>query len=355
MTLHLRHTAVLAAVCALGISTASAQTRGQFQGLDSNHDGVISRDEWRGNDRSFRNHDLNGDGVITRDEMRQVETRSGSGWTSDDFIALDRNNDGRVSRWEWREDYGQFDRIDRNQDGQISRAEFLGAADPDRTYDRNRDGVVSRDEVYGQDWTSQHFDTLDRNNDGRLNRGEWPAGYGTFDRVDRNQDGVVSRREFLGDDESTSAAPASAYQAGHERGFQDGRTAGRDDRNRGRWDLDGQQELERADSGYRNEFGAFDQYQAGYREAFMIGYRESFGRGAPAQGAAYRAGREQGLRDGQQAGREDATRRHWDLEGQRELVMADAGYRNGLGSRADYETGYREGFKIGYQEGFGRR
>ena len=35
--------------------------------------------------------------------------------------------------------------------------------------------------------------------------------------------------------------------------------------------------------------------------------------------------------------------------------MADAGYRNGLGSRTDYETGYREGFKIGYQEGFGRR
>jgi len=35
--------------------------------------------------------------------------------------------------------------------------------------------------------------------------------------------------------------------------------------------------------------------------------------------------------------------------------MADAGYRNGLGSRADYETGYREGFKIGYEEGFGKR
>ena len=56
--------------------------------------------------------------------------------------------------------------------------------------------------------------------------------------------------------------------------------------------------------------------------------------------------------DGRRAGREDATRSHWDFEGQRELVMADGGYRDGIGSRSEYEWGYREGFRTGYEEGF---
>jgi hypothetical protein len=59
--------------------------------------------------------------------------------------------------------------------------------------------------------------------------------------------------------------------------------------------------------------------------------------------------------DGRRAGREDASRNHWDLEGQRELVMADGGYQNSMGSRSEYEWGYREGFRVGYREGFDNR
>jgi len=55
------------------------------------------------------------------------------------------------------------------------------------------------------------------------------------------------------------------------------------------------------------------------------------------------------------AGGEDATRARWDFEGQRELVMADGGYRDGIGSRSEYEWGYREGFRTGYEEGFDGR
>jgi hypothetical protein len=294
--------AMLAAVCVVGISTASAQDRSQFRGLDRNGDGVITRAEWRGNNRSFRNHDLNGDNVITREEMRIAENRSGTLWTSQDFGVLDRNSDERVSRYEWRSGYGVFDTVDRNRDGVITRAEFLGAREP----------VTTVYNPYSQD--------------GR------PYG----------QDGRVGPE-------------ARAYQAGRERGLEEGRGAGRDDRSRGRWDLDGQRELVGADSGYRSDVGAHDVYQAGYREGFMIGYREAFGRGAPGQGRAYQAGHEQGMLDGRRAGREDATRAHWDFEGQRELVMADAGYRDGIGSRSEYEWGYREGFRTGYEEGFDGR
>jgi len=278
MTLHwsFHRGAMLAAVCVVGISTASAQDRGQFRGLD-----------------------LNGDKVITREEMRTAENRSGTLWTSQDFGVLDRNSDGRVTRYEWRPGYGVFDTVDRNRDDVITRAEFLGAREP----------ATAAHNPYSQD--------------GR------PYG----------QDGRVG-------------PGARAYQAGREVGLEEGRRAGRDDRSRGRWDLDGQREVWRADSGYRSDVGDHDIYQAGYREGFMIGYREAFGRGAPSQGRAYQAGHEQGMLDGRRAGREDATRAHWDFEGQRELVMADGGYRDGIGSRSEYEWGYREGFRTGYEEGF---
>ena len=74
-----------------------------------------------------------------------------------------------------------------------------------------------------------------------------------------------------------------------------------------------------------------------------------------AQHDAYRSGYDRGMTDGRQAGREDRTRRNrWDLEGQRELEQADAGYTPNMGRREDYQAGYRAGFRVGYQEGFGR-
>ena len=58
--------------------------------------------------------------------------------------------------------------------------------------------------------------------------------------------------------------------------------------------------------------------------------------------------------EGRQAGREDKTRRNaWDLEGQRELEQADSGYTTQVGSRSDYQAGYRDGFRRAYAEGFG--
>jgi hypothetical protein len=70
---------------------------------------------------------------------------------------------------------------------------------------------------------------------------------------------------------------------------------------------------------------------------------------------AFRAGYERGITDGRQAGREDGRRRTWDIDGQRELEQADAGYTNAVGPRPEYQAGYRDGFRRGYQEGFGPR
>jgi Ca2+-binding EF-hand superfamily protein len=60
------------------LSDADRQGRGRgrnnaqmrFRGMDRNGDGVITRDEWRGNDNSFQQHDRNGDGVLSGSELR---------------------------------------------------------------------------------------------------------------------------------------------------------------------------------------------------------------------------------------------------------------------------------------------
>jgi hypothetical protein len=43
--------------------------RQKFQGMDTNNDGVITRQEYRGNDQSFANHDWNNDGVLSGNEL----------------------------------------------------------------------------------------------------------------------------------------------------------------------------------------------------------------------------------------------------------------------------------------------
>src|SRR4029453_2067678 len=91
------------------------------------------------------------------------------------------------------------------------------------------------------------------------------------------------------------------------------------------------------------------------RDGFLT--REEFGVSSlPTKSQAGTQGRDRGLIEGRQAGKEDKQLRNaWDLEGQRELETADAGYEARFGSRIEYQAGYREGFRRGYREGFGPR
>jgi Ca2+-binding EF-hand superfamily protein len=290
----------------------------RFQAMDTNRDGVIVREEWRGNDRSFRNHDWNGDGKLSGDELRPGAQRDPD-WddrdvetaisyegdrTSTRFRALDHDRDNRLTRLEWHASYETFSRLDRNRDKQLTLAEFTAADDDDpedrfadldadsdgrltrdewhgstavfNALDGNRDGVLTRVEAVGQQTTApDEFRSLDVNNDGAIARNEWHWNAAAFDRLDTNRDGRLVRGEF----ENTTLSPQvnNAYRAGYERGRTEGLQAGREDKPRG-WDLEGQRELEQADSGYQAQMGNRADYQAGYRAGFRRGYREGFGR-----------------------------------------------------------------------------
>ncbi len=122
---------------------------------------------------------------------------------------------------------GEFDRFDANRDNRISRYEFdnvATASNPPSDYDR--------------------FATVDVNHDGWLRRSEWRGTEAGFTRLDTNRDNRLSRAEY--DAELTNeTARSAAWRAGHDRGSQEGRAAGREDFTRRQgWDLEGQRELE---------------------------------------------------------------------------------------------------------------
>jgi hypothetical protein len=236
--------ALTAALLAMAIPVA-AQRAGQpvgtfrFQAMDTNNDGRITRDEWRGSTQSFRVHDWNGDGVLSGDEVRTGTARPRTGdpdyspnqyvlddWTPQRFQQMDRNRDNRISRAEWYYDLEGFVRADRNRDNFLTRSEFLQPDFEDdrgdqfdyldlngnnrieasewhstreafNWLDRNRDGVLTRAEVAGADiGTGDQFASLDLNNDRAIELNEWQWSRASFDRLDVNNDGRLSRAEY---------------------------------------------------------------------------------------------------------------------------------------------------------------
>jgi len=324
---------LVAVLAAEGTAQAQGQGRGRgrgnqqapaqyrFQAMDTNGDRVISRQEWRGTARSFEVHDWNGDGVLSGVEVRigarqpaqadreprdldspWAEQRIDD-WTVEHFQSLDRDGNGRVTAAEWLYDRETFRRIDHNDDNWISQAEFLGNEEIDDdaedlfeylddnkdgrvsrsewhgtrarfdALDRNHDNVLTRAEAMGSDAPADLFDAIDWNNNGVLERSEWRWSASSFDVRDANRDGRLTRDEFVG----ITGTRTDAFRAGYDRGLIEGRAAGREDRARNQgWDLEGQRELEQADSGYQASLGPREEYQAGYREGFRRGYREGW-------------------------------------------------------------------------------
>jgi Ca2+-binding EF-hand superfamily protein len=185
------HRVLILAVAALPFLTCdvAAQDMARYRSWDRNNDGMISRAEWRGTPQQFRSLDWNRDGVLSGDEIWDSETDDSL--TGESFEALDRNNDGRLTRGEWRADRAAFLRVDRNGDNHISRGEFLNA------------------NAGYRELGTDDFDQMDVNGSGRIERGEWSGTRATFSRLDRNGDGMLTPRELAQNDAAMARNPAA--------------------------------------------------------------------------------------------------------------------------------------------------
>jgi len=166
------------------------------------------------------------------------------------------------------------------------------------------------------------FRAMDRNRDGVVTLSEWQGSDQSFRQQDRNGDGILSGDEVR-----------VAQGAGSVNVF-------------ALVDADGNGNVTTQE--WRRAFTQLDVNRDG-----VLTEDELRSPGTPpVLTPAFQAGRDRGLKDGRQAGREDREQRGaWDLEGQRELNETDAGYRSELGPRDQYQAGYLEGFRQGYAEG----
>ena len=375
----------LAAAVLAGATTAHAQMR--FRGMDANNDGIITRSEWRGNDRSFRNQDWNGDGILSGDEV-QTGARRQANWSQDwnrdgrvdnldaqiaqRFRGYDMNTDNRVARSEWPGDARLFTRLDTNRDGYLSMQEYT------------QGGGFTLD---AQGGPSFRFPNIDANNDGWIGRNEWNMGSADFNRLDLNRDNRISRFEF---ENNTAASQDNTYSPAQFNAFdvnRDGWLTRPESRMTrvefDRFDTNRDNRISRFEfenvataadpSSYYDRFAAVDLNHDGWLvRSEWRGTEAGFSRldrnrdnrlsrteydaevtNDTTRSAAWRTGYDRGIREGRAAGREDYTRKQgWDLEGQRELEQADSGYTPQVGTLSDYQAGYREGFRNAYRAGF---
>jgi Ca2+-binding EF-hand superfamily protein len=128
------------------------------------------------------------------------------------FRGMDANNDGVISRTEWRGNRVAFDNQDWNRDGVLSEDELEPAAARGRGRGRGRQG----NQANQQNQTArraERFDTLDINNNGRLEPREWNGTVAAFNRLDGDNDNVITRAEMVGPDADEQPAVATSGQS----------------------------------------------------------------------------------------------------------------------------------------------
>ena len=86
---------------------------------DANGDGVVSSDEWKGNPSDFIRLDTNRDGQLSRREL-DAYIQLGI----DKFAELDVNHDGILTQNECKDSPHLFQKLDLNKDGRLTRFEY---------------------------------------------------------------------------------------------------------------------------------------------------------------------------------------------------------------------------------------
>jgi len=205
-----------------GIRVKSAKGTWEFERIDDNRDGRLSRaefnEDWGRFRKQLRSEVLYGDkGADQPAEISRTEKQELA------FVYLDKDNDGRLSLSEYRTGLkagnssnarNSFNTIDDNSDGLLTRAEFFEdwqGVEPQLRADIYEDSQVlgierAQPSVVAPSTTPTEdiFDEMDVDNDGRLTMSEFLSGVPVtrataakrFRTMDRNDDLFLTRSEF---------------------------------------------------------------------------------------------------------------------------------------------------------------
>ena len=114
-------------------TTTQTTTRNQsvnmdqrFRQMDRNGNGVIERGEWTRDAKMFDRLDTNRDNAVTRAELDQARSNRNKATSGNRFKGMDRNKDGRITRDEWRGNDTSFRNQDTDGNGVLSGSELQG-------------------------------------------------------------------------------------------------------------------------------------------------------------------------------------------------------------------------------------
>jgi len=113
-----------------------AMLRERLQAMDKDGDGKVSKDEFTGEPALFDRLDTNKDGVISREDNPDAapgrppggNPATGGAARAERLRAMDKNHDGKISKDEFTGPAELFDRLDANSDGVISTDELPGGS-----------------------------------------------------------------------------------------------------------------------------------------------------------------------------------------------------------------------------------
>lgn len=170
---------------AYGASTTVAGARNSESGahpplivqrFDADGDGLVSADEFPGDEDQFSELDIDGDGYLDEVESADRPPRGGPG-PADIMAEFDEDGDGLLSATEFPGPEDHFTAMDADQDGYLSAEELqAGRPGPPRGgrsgFDKDhtdQDGIVSQEEFTGPE---AMFTDLDADGDGYITREE---------------------------------------------------------------------------------------------------------------------------------------------------------------------------------------
>jgi Ca2+-binding EF-hand superfamily protein len=141
-----------------------------FARYDTNKDGRVTPEEFRGGKTLFTAYDADRNGVITLAEIESVKkVESGP-----NFRELDTDKDGFVTRREWQGTQEEFDAVDLDHDGVWSKADramekrLTQAKGEVGLFDTDKDGALSPAEWAAAHRDESSFRVRDLNRDGSL-------------------------------------------------------------------------------------------------------------------------------------------------------------------------------------------